>query len=82
MPTVDLEMQLKFLGELEDALGDALVRYSEDKAEKRAELKYMKNEVLRAQRMIRDKMCRDDHNGKKAAPSVMMPMDYSHAAFS
>lgn len=52
MPTVNLDLQLKFLIELETALEDALTRYSGEGAEKLAELTYMRKEVLRAKRVI------------------------------
>jgi hypothetical protein len=55
MPTVNLELQLKFLSELESALADALSRYSGEGAEKLAELKYMQREVERAKRVIADR---------------------------
>lgn len=56
MPTVNLDLQLKFLIELETALEDALSKYSGDGAEKLAELKYMRKEVLRAKRVIAERM--------------------------
>lgn len=56
MPTVNLELQMKFLKELDEALADALTRYGDDGEEKIAELKYMKNEVGRACRIIAERM--------------------------
>lgn len=56
MPTVNLDLQLKFLNELETALSDALTKYSDDGAEKLAELNYMQREVQRAKRVIADRM--------------------------
>lgn len=56
MPTVNLELQMKFLQELDEALTDALGRYSDDGAEKLAELKYMKSEVIRARRIISERL--------------------------
>lgn len=55
MPTVNLELQLKFLSELEEALSDALQKYAGDGAEKLAELKYMQREVERAKRVIAER---------------------------
>ncbi len=52
MPTVNLDLQLKFLMELETALADALDCYADDGAEKLAELQYMQREVQRAKRVI------------------------------
>ena len=60
MPTVNLELQMKFLCELDEALTDALNRYVDDGAEKLAELKYMKSEVIRARRIISERMENDD----------------------
>ena len=56
MPTVNLELQLKFLNELDTALADALGRYSDDSAEKLEELEYMQREVTRARRVINDRL--------------------------
>ncbi|MFC3050616.1 hypothetical protein [Kordiimonas pumila] len=56
MPNVNLDLQLKFLTELDEALTEALARYSEDGAEKLAELTYMKKEVTRARRIISERM--------------------------
>lgn len=55
MPTVNLELQLKFLNELETALEDALTRYAGDGAEKLDELTYMQREVQRAKRVIAER---------------------------
>ncbi|RMB01520.1 hypothetical protein [Eilatimonas milleporae] len=54
--TVNLELQLKFLSDLEEALADALTRYAEESPEKKAELEYMKREVDRARRIVADRM--------------------------
>ena len=59
MPTVDLDLQLKFLNELDEALKDALSRYSDDTPEKKAELKYMQSEVMRARRIVAERMTSD-----------------------
>lgn len=72
MSSVDLGLQLKFLNELEDALQDALKRYSDDSPEKLAELNYMKSEVLRARRVVSERMAieavdsRQGQRGNKA----------------
>lgn len=55
MPTVNLDLQLKFLIELETALEDALSKYSDEGTEKLAELNYMREEVLRAKRVIAER---------------------------
>ncbi len=60
MPKVNLELQMKFLAELDEALKDALGRYADDGADKLAELEYMKKEVVRAQRIISERMDRED----------------------
>lgn len=56
MPSINLELQLKFLNELDEALKDALGRYSDEGAEKLAELEYMQREVLRARRIIAERV--------------------------
>lgn len=56
MPTVNLDLQLKFLNELETALADALGRYSGESDEKLAELTYMQKEVQRAKRVISERL--------------------------
>lgn len=68
MPTVNLELQMKFLKELDEALADALTRYGDDGEEKIAELKYMKSEVGRACRIIAERMT-DKHDNRSAAVS-------------
>ncbi|MEX0299136.1 MAG: hypothetical protein AB3N28_08690 [Kordiimonas sp.] len=60
MPKVNLELQMKFLAELDEALKDALGRYADDGADKLAELEYMKKEVVRAQRIISERMDREE----------------------
>lgn len=68
MPKVNLELQMKFLAELDEALKDALGRYADDGADKLAELEYMKKEVVRAQRIISERMDREDKPaGRKSA---------------
>lgn len=79
MPTVNLELQLKFLRELDEALTDALDRYCDEGVEKLAELKYMKSEVHRAQRIITERM---ETPKKDARQSVRYSEDYREAAFS
>jgi hypothetical protein len=79
MPTVNLELQMKFLRELDEALTDALGRYSDEGAEKLAELKYMKSEVHRAQRIISERL---DANDGDRRPSVRYSEDYREAAFT
>lgn len=65
MPRVNLELQMKFLMELDEALKDALGRYEEEGAEKLAELEYMKKEVSRAQRIISERMSREAKDGRQ-----------------
>jgi len=79
MPTVNLELQMKFLRELDEALTDALSRYSDDGAEKLAELKYMKNEVIRARRIISERM---EDGSSKGRRSSRFADEYREAAFS
>ncbi|PCI64060.1 MAG: hypothetical protein COB37_02565 [Kordiimonadales bacterium] len=79
MPTVNLELQMKFLRELDDALTDALGRYAGDGEEKLAELKYMKNEVIRARRIIAERKVKgaaEELSTRKFAQS------YGEAAYS
>lgn len=79
MPKVNLELQLKFLTELDEALTDALERYSDDGPEKLAELTYMKKEVTRARRIIVERMqiASETVPGKRYQGE-----DYREAAFS
>jgi len=79
MPTVNLELQMKFLQELEDALSDALGRYSDDGAEKLAELKYMQSEVLRARRIISERLATGEKPVRRA---VRISDEYREAAYS
>lgn len=65
MPRVNLELQMKFLKELDDALNDALGRYEDDGAEKLAELEYMKKEVVRAQRIISERISSEDKDERR-----------------
>jgi len=67
MPNINLDLQLKFLNELEDALKDALDRYSDDSDEKLAELKYMQREVLRARRIIAERASSTDKRERRRA---------------
>lgn len=76
MPTVNLELQLKFLNELESALADALGRYSGEGAEKLAELKYMQREVERAKRVIAERREVEDQPRRRYAGH-----EYREAAF-
>ena len=59
MSKVNLELQLKFLSQLDDALGDALSRYNTDTDDKAEELNYMREEVLRARKVV---ACRLDND--------------------
>lgn len=52
MPTVNLELQLKFLRDLDVALDDALVQYRDVSPDKLGELSYMKQEVERAKSVV------------------------------
>lgn len=60
MPTVNLELQMKFLDDLEMALADALRRYGDEDEEKLSELKYMRQEVDRARRIVSRRIEEDD----------------------
>ena len=82
MPPIDLELQMKFLKELDDALKDALSRYCDDTAEKRAELKYMKSEVLRAQRILKKRMTETPALDAKAPRRAVALDGYQEAVFS
>jgi len=79
MPTVNLELQMKFLCELDEALTEALNRYADDGAEKLAELKYMKSEVTRAQRIISERLDDDKTEDHRLSHPVD---DYREAAFT
>lgn len=77
MPTVNLDLQLKFLNELEEALKDALERYAGDGAEKLAELKYMQREVERAKRVIAERKDVEDAPHRRYATSGYHEAVYS-----
>ena len=77
MPTVNLDLQLKFLNELEEALSDALQKYAGDGAEKLAELKYMQREVERAKRVIADRKGENEEPRRRYAAE-----GFREAAFS
>ncbi|MBL4787592.1 MAG: hypothetical protein JKY60_00565 [Kordiimonadaceae bacterium] len=79
MPTVNLELQMKFLRELDDALTDALGRYADDGEEKLAELKYMKSEVIRARRIIAERKVQDTDEERRTRKFAH---SYGEAAFS
>lgn len=81
MPTVNLELQMKFLKELDEALADALTRYNDDGEEKIAELKYMKSEVDRACRIIAERM-NDTPREKRVAAVSYVRENQREAAFS
>jgi len=80
MPNVNLELQLKFLTELDEALTDALTRYADDGAEKLAELTYMKKEVVRARRIIKERM--QAPSDKSPRQASFQTGEYREAAFS
>ncbi len=81
MPTVNLELQMKFLSELDDALGDALGRYSDDPDEKLAELEYMKCEIARARRIIANRMVAEPKHERKSM-SLSQKDRFQEVAFS
>ncbi len=56
MPDIDLELQMKFLADLDSALDDAVHRYAEQSPEKLDELAYMKKEVTRARQVVRKRL--------------------------
>ena len=80
MPTVNLELQLKFLNELDTALAEALDRYESDGPEKLAELEYMQREVVRARRVINERLQRRDPD--TAVRSRRDTDSYREAAFT
>ena len=69
MSTINLELQLKFLAQLDDALGDALSRYNADGDDKVEELNYMREEVMRARKVVACRLDNDRVSGvqKKAS---------------
>ncbi len=81
MPTVDLDLQLKFLNELDEALSDALHRYDDDGPEKLAELKYMRAEVTRARRIVAERMACENIRETSAKHRFAEPV-LQEAAFS
>ena len=52
MSNVNLDLQLKFLDQLEDALAEAMQRYADKGESKLSELAYMQREVDRARRIV------------------------------
>ncbi|SDD42752.1 MULTISPECIES: hypothetical protein [Kordiimonas] len=82
MPTVNLELQMKFLTELNEALTDALDRYADEGADKLAELNYMKQEVARARLVIAERMDHDDDDKKSDRRSRRVAAGFQEAAFS
>lgn len=67
MPTINLELQLKFLRDLDQALEDALAQYQDDGAEKLAELNYMKQEVARARRIVTKRLSENKADSGKGS---------------
>lgn len=61
MSNVNLELQLKFLRDLDDALSDALEKHPEETPEKLSELSYMKQEVARARRIVSKRLVDEGH---------------------
>ncbi len=82
MPTVNLELQLKFLNELDTALADALGRYSDESAEKLAELEYMQREVTRARRVINDRLKVNEDDDTLSVRKARASSLFQEAAFS
>ncbi len=56
MPTVDLELQLAFLNQLNEALDEALVRHKDEPKTKLNELTSMKSEVRKARVTVAAKL--------------------------
>ena len=77
MPKVNLDLQLKFLSELESALTDAIGRYADESDEKLTELAYMQKEVRRAKRVISERMDNDDQPRRRYSAE-----SYREVAFS
>ncbi len=59
MSKINLELQLKFLSQLDAALNDALSRYVANGDDKVEELNYMREEVTRARKVV---SCRLDND--------------------
>lgn len=79
MTVIDLDLQLKFLNELDDALSDALKEYIDDNPEKLDELKYMRGEVKRARRVVTDRLSDDidaERNNRRAAVGAVQEVAY------
>jgi len=64
MSRVNLDLQVRFLRQLEDALDDALVRYKDAGEDKREELDYMRREVARARRIVGDRLTVDTQSNQ------------------
>ncbi len=76
MTKVNLELQLKFLDQLEDALAEAMERYAEKGEARLSELTYMQQEVLRARRIVSDRIV-DERPSRK---SYTRDVEYQEAA--
>lgn len=57
--TVNLELQLKFLDQLQGAVTDALSRFEDVEADKLEALEYMDREVRRAKRIVNKRLAVD-----------------------
>ena len=66
MSAINLELQLKFLNDLEAALEDALVRYGSEEEAKLAELKLVRGEVDNARRVVAARLAREARQTPKA----------------
>lgn len=82
MPNINLELQMKFLNELNEALADALDRYSGEGAEKLAELNYMKQEVARARRVITERMDKEGTDEPRRPARRHASEQYPEAVYS
>lgn len=76
MSKINLELQLKFLSQLDAALGDALSRYDTKGDEKVEELNYMREEVTRARKVV---ACRLD-NDRVSSVKQKTSTDYQSLA--
>ena len=56
MADIDLELQLRFLRQLDDALDEALARHGEEADAEVRDLRIMRDEVLKAQQIVSDRM--------------------------
>lgn len=70
MSAVNLELQMRFLDDLERALNEALVEHAHVEESKLSELKYMRREVERASAVVKRRAAVDGKNSRHGGPAT------------